>query len=67
MDDGPGVPAADLARLGQPFFRADQPSGTGTGLGLSIVARIAERHGGAIEYRAGPGNRGLRAQVTWPD
>jgi two-component system sensor histidine kinase QseC len=65
-DDGPGVPAADLARLGQPFFRADQPSGTGTGLGLSIVARIAERHGGVVQYRPGPGDRGLSVRVSLP-
>ncbi len=65
-DNGTGLPAADLARLGQPFFRASQPSGSGTGLGLSIVARIAERHGGVVQYLPGPGNRGLRVRVSLP-
>jgi len=65
-DDGPGVPAGDLDRLGQPFFRADQPSGTGTGLGLSIVARIAERYGGGVQYQAGPNDRGLSVRVSLP-
>ena len=65
-DNGTGLPAADLARLGQPFFRASQPSGSGTGLGLSIVARIAERHGGVVQSLPGPGNRGLRVRVSLP-
>jgi two-component system sensor histidine kinase QseC len=65
-DDGPGVPAGDLDRLGQPFFRSDQPSGTGTGLGLSIVARIAERYGGVVQYLPGLNDRGLSVRVSLP-
>lgn len=42
-DDGPGVPAADLSRLFEPYFSSK--SG-GTGLGLSIVRKIAQEHGG---------------------
>jgi signal transduction histidine kinase len=42
-DDGPGVPAPQLARLFEPFFTT---KGGGTGLGLAIVERIAAAHGG---------------------
>jgi signal transduction histidine kinase len=65
-DDGPGLPPADLARLGQPFFRAGQASGTGTGLGLSIVQRIAERHGGTVRFAAGVAGHGLVAEAAFP-
>ncbi len=52
-DNGTGLPAEALSRLFDPFFttKAD-----GTGLGLAIAARIVEKHGGSIEYRAAAGN-----------
>jgi signal transduction histidine kinase len=51
-DNGSGIPAEARSRLFDPFFttKAD-----GTGLGLAIAARIVEKHGGSIEYRANPG------------
>lgn len=49
-DDGPGVSAADLERLGRRFFRtADAPVG-GSGLGLSIVLSTMKAHGGAVRF-----------------
>jgi signal transduction histidine kinase len=33
-------------------------------LGLSIVQSIAQRHGSQVQLIAGPGGRGLQAQVT---
>lgn len=57
-DRGAGVPPALLARLGQPFVRADPArGGGGTGLGLSIAARAAQWHGGelVLANRAGGG------------
>ncbi len=48
MDTGIGVPAEDLPRLFEDFFRASNVETKGTGLGLSISRRIVEAHGGRI-------------------
>ena len=50
-DDGPGVDAALLPRLFEPYASTKQG---GTGLGLAIAQRIAVEHGGAIAYARGP-------------
>ena len=49
-DDGPGVSAADQARIFERFFKADRTrtKGGGTGLGLAIARHIVEGHGGVI-------------------
>jgi signal transduction histidine kinase len=47
-DTGKGIPPEVEKRLFDPFFTTKD---TGTGLGLSIVARIVEKHGGALQYR----------------
>ena len=44
-DNGGGVNDADLAKLGQRFYRPAGQNEKGSGLGLSIVFRIAELHG----------------------
>jgi PAS domain S-box-containing protein len=44
-DDGPGITAADLPRLFEPFFSRRKG---GTGLGLPIIQRIVEAHGGQV-------------------
>lgn len=57
-DRGPGLSAADAARVFERFYRADGSrarSTGGSGLGLSIVAAIAAAHGGAAEVRSAPG------------
>jgi len=48
---GPVIPARDLQRLFEPFYRRreDEEAAPGWGLGLAFVKRIAEQHGGQIE------------------
>lgn len=54
IDDGPGVPDADLARLTERAFRGDDArrrNPEGTGLGLDIARRVAELHRLTLEFR----------------
>jgi len=53
-DDGPGVTAEHLARLGERFYRPPGQEQTGSGLGLSIVQRIAGLHGLQISFANRP-------------
>ncbi|MFT3956534.1 MAG: HAMP domain-containing sensor histidine kinase [Piscinibacter sp.] len=59
VDEGPGVAAADRARIFEPFYRGEvQPADAprGSGIGLSIVHEVITGHGGQIELLAdGPG------------
>jgi signal transduction histidine kinase len=67
-DDGVGVPASDLERLFEPFYRVDRSRSKetgGYGLGLSMCKRIMEAHGGTIA--AEPlAVRGSRFVLTFP-
>jgi signal transduction histidine kinase len=63
-DDGPGVPAAERARVLQRGVRADEAA-AGSGLGLAIVRDLAELYGGSISLDDAPGG-GLRARLTLP-
>ena len=47
-DDGPGIPAADRARVLEPFARGHGTLAPGTGLGLAIVAQQVALHGGSL-------------------
>jgi two-component system sensor histidine kinase GlrK len=54
VDQGPGVAAADRARVFEPFYRGErQPSDAvrGTGIGLSIVHEYITAHGGVVELQ----------------
>jgi signal transduction histidine kinase len=65
-DDGKGVSAADVSRLFERFYRADQArSSRGTGLGLAIVKHIVTSAGGTIESSGGPGG-GLEIAARFP-
>ena len=65
-DDGPGVPPAERARLGQRFFRVIGSGAGGNGLGLSIVARIAALHGATLRFDEGLHGRGLAVLLDFP-
>jgi signal transduction histidine kinase len=67
-DDGPGVPARELDRVFEPFYRLETSRSRdtgGAGLGLALVRAAIAAHGGDVTL----GNRpegGLRATVTLP-
>jgi two-component system phosphate regulon sensor histidine kinase PhoR len=50
-DHGVGIPAADIGRIFERFYKVDKArvrGKGGTGLGLAIVRHIAESHGGRV-------------------
>jgi two-component system sensor histidine kinase KdpD len=65
-DEGPGVPADQLERIFEKFYRGrhGEVSVPGTGLGLSICRRIVEAHGGRI--RAERSEHGARFVIELP-
>ncbi|MGW4489551.1 sensor histidine kinase [Amycolatopsis sp. NPDC004368] len=66
IDDGPGLPEADLARATSRFWRAGGDGAPrGTGLGLAIAREQTRARGGTLELR-GNSPRGLQARVTLP-
>jgi len=68
LDEGPGIPADDLPRLFDRFYRAqlsrDRSSG-GAGLGLAIVKAIVTAHAGELEVANRP-EGGARFTVRLP-
>lgn len=68
VDEGPGIPESEEARVFERFYRADTArasSDGGTGLGLAIAQWIVDLHGGDIHpERREP--HGCRMVVTLP-
>lgn len=66
VDDGPGVPPAELPRLGQRTFRSDaarQRDPAGGGLGLAIASEVCRRADFTLSFsREEP--RGLRVAIS---
>ncbi len=57
-DTGIGIPAEQLPRITERFYRVDRGRARrdgGTGLGLSIVKHAMQRHGGRLEIESAPG------------
>lgn len=60
-DRGAGIAREHLPRLGERFFRCDEPGSSGrgrdgTGLGLAIVKRLVSRHRGGLTVASSPGD-----------
>ncbi|HEX6666899.1 MAG TPA: ATP-binding protein [Solirubrobacterales bacterium] len=53
VDQGPGIPEPERARLFEPFYRRE--GGGGSGLGLAIAKGFVEANGGEIEVESVPG------------
>ena len=59
-DRGCGIPASDLPRVFEPFYRTESArrlGHAGVGLGLAIARRIAATHDGTIIAESEPGRR----------
>lgn len=63
-DNGPGVAADVLLRMGERFYRPAGQDKTGSGLGLSIVMRIAQLHHLQVKFSNRP-EGGLRVTIHW--
>jgi len=67
-DTGLGIPAEDLPRVFERFYRVDRArtrDSGGTGLGLALVRHVVERAGGTAEIESQPGT-GTTVTVTLP-
>jgi signal transduction histidine kinase len=68
LDDGPGIPQAELERVFEPFYRLESSRNRetgGTGLGLSIARDVAQAHGGSLTLANRSGG-GLEARLVLP-
>jgi signal transduction histidine kinase len=61
-DNGPGIPAAILRKVFDPFYTT---KATGTGLGLFVTQRIVKAHGGTIQLESTEG-KGTCFTITLP-
>ena len=67
-DTGQGIPAGELSRVFERFYRVDKARARqtgGTGLGLAIVRHVAEAHGGTVRVDSELG-RGSTFTVSLP-
>jgi signal transduction histidine kinase/CheY-like chemotaxis protein len=67
VDTGPGIAAASLERLFEPFERlgAEETGVEGSGLGLSLTKRLVEAMAGTIEVDSEP-DRGSTFRIGFP-
>ncbi|WP_171467161.1 cell wall metabolism sensor histidine kinase WalK [Cellulosimicrobium sp. 72-3] len=69
VDHGTGIPADELARLTERFYRTRETVRRrvrGVGLGLSLVQTIVDAHGGSLSIASEPGV-GTEVDVLLPD
>jgi two-component system sensor histidine kinase KdpD len=66
VDQGPGIPEAEWARIFEPFYRANGGAERGgSGLGLAIAKGFVEANGGGIAVESLPG-QGSAFVVSFP-
>jgi len=66
VDVGPGIPAAELDRVFERFYRTSSAATVpGSGLGLVIARGLAENLGGSVRLRSTEGS-GTTALLTLP-
>jgi signal transduction histidine kinase len=65
VDDGRGVTAEIVPRLGEPFGRASG-SASGSGMGLFVCRRLAARMSGTLRFGATAAGRGLTVELELP-
>jgi signal transduction histidine kinase len=68
QDSGPGLPAENLERIFERFYRTDssrQREDGGSGLGLAIAKSIVQAHNGRVSAESEPGS-GLKIKVQLP-
>ena len=67
-DQGPGVPAGELERIFEPFYRVaesrDRDTG-GEGIGLAITSQVMKAHGGSARAQNHTGG-GLEVSLSLP-
>ena len=65
-DTGTGIPADDLPRIFDRFFRGQQATQiSGSGIGLTVAAELVQAHGGRLTARSEPG-QGTQMTLTLP-
>jgi signal transduction histidine kinase len=64
-DRGAGIPAEELPRVVEKFYRGHDARESGSGIGLAIVKRIVQQHGGRVDIASTVG-QGTTVTVTLP-
>ena len=67
-DQGIGIPAGDLSRLGTAFTRGAGKASTfaGMGIGLHVAKLVAEAHGGSLQLASPGEDKGTTVTVRLP-
>lgn len=64
-DTGGGIPEDVLPQIFEPFFTTKRGKG-GTGLGLPLVRSMLKMHGGTVEIKNRPNQKGVRVLIQLP-